>query len=58
MKLFSSFRRPFDVVWEPRFSGLATYNSEAARGIVHTKKWEEKMSALQKEYDEKMRTHG
>ena len=30
---------------------LATYNSEAARGIVHTQEWQRYMSGLQREFD-------
>lgn len=35
-----------------RFSALAAYNTEVAHGIVHTPAWDERMAALQREYDE------
>jgi hypothetical protein len=41
--------------WEPRFRVLAEYNSEVARGIIHTEAWKQKMAVLQREYDEKTR---
>jgi len=31
---------------------LAQYNSEKARGIVHTIAWKEKMRRIQEDYDE------
>lgn len=40
------------LVWRQNYDLLATYNSEVARGIVHTKEYSEKMMAIQKEYDE------
>jgi len=32
-------------------NSLATYNEERARGVVHTPEWQEKMAALQREFD-------
>lgn len=34
-----------------KFSALATYNAERARGIVHTAEWDAKMTTLQHEWD-------
>lgn len=33
------------------FSALARYNSEAARGIVHTPEWKAKMAEEQRRFD-------
>jgi hypothetical protein len=41
--------------WEPtpcRFDALATYNSEVARGVVHTAEYRAKMAALTAEFVE------
>jgi hypothetical protein len=35
-----------------KFHALATYNSEVARGIVHTAEWDDRMAALQAEFDQ------
>lgn len=35
-----------------RFKPLATYNSEVARGIVHTSQWSSRMALLQNDFDE------
>ena len=43
-------------LWDPRFSVLATYNGEVARGIVHTEAWTKKMITLQEEYNAKLTT--
>ena len=43
--------------WDKIYEPLATYNSEVARGILHTPEWELKMQILQKEYDWKMRQY-
>lgn len=37
---------------EQQFKTLATYNSEKARGIVHTEAWELKMADLQRKFNE------
>lgn len=34
-----------------KFDELARYNSEVARGLVHTDAWRSKMAALQAEFD-------
>lgn len=49
--------KPKKFKWEKQFNDLATYNSEVARGIVHTEEYILKMQGLQKQYDEKMRHH-
>jgi hypothetical protein len=33
-----------------KFSALATYNAERARGIMHTAEWDAKMADLQREW--------
>jgi hypothetical protein len=33
-----------------RFDKLATYNSEVARGLVHTPEWQKQMAELQREF--------
>lgn len=33
------------------FYTLANYNSEVARGIVHTEEWKQKMAELQVQYN-------
>ena len=39
--------------WEPyEFEALATYNSEKARGIVHTPEWVEKMKHEQERFNQ------
>jgi len=35
----------------PRYEALAVYNSERARGIVHTKGYDYMMAELQKQWD-------
>ena len=37
---------------EHRWNALATYNSEVARGLVHTPEWRKKMAEEQKLFDE------
>ena len=39
-----------------RFTELATYNSEVARGIAHTPEWVAKMAAVQVEFDDRLAT--
>lgn len=40
----------------PRWvSDLATYNSERARGIVHSPEWQERMARLQAHFDQQQR---
>lgn len=41
--------------WEERFSALAVFNAERARGIMHTAEYAEKMRAMQQEFDVKLR---
>ncbi len=46
------WRRPGK--WDPlpaEFAGLTTYNSEVARGLVHTPEWAARMARLQVEYE-------
>ncbi len=43
-----------EVFWEERFGSLATYNSEVARGIVHTPEWIQKMADMQSDYNAKI----
>jgi hypothetical protein len=38
-----------------QFNDLATYNSERARGIVHTPEWVEKMAEQQRLFDDGQR---
>jgi hypothetical protein len=33
---------------------LATFNSEVARGILHTEEWKKRMGELQKQFDAEM----
>lgn len=40
------------LVWKSEYDSLATYNSECARGILHTEEYNQKMKAIQQEYDE------
>lgn len=40
--------------WESRFDELATYNSEAGRGIQHTPEKQQRMATLQADYNAKM----
>lgn len=37
--------------WDDRFMPLANYNGECLRGIVHTPEYDERMRALQAEYN-------
>jgi hypothetical protein len=37
--------------FERGYNWLADYNSERARGIVHTPEWDAKMKKLQEQYD-------
>lgn len=37
--------------WDQKVDMLARYNSEAARGIMHTPDWKERMAALQREFN-------
>jgi hypothetical protein len=41
---------------EYRWSELATYNSERARGLVHTEEWKARMAKQQEEFNEWART--
>lgn len=47
-------RAPREEFWEVRFDALAAYNSEVARGIVHTPEWDQAMSRVQADYNAKM----
>lgn len=38
------------------FDALARYNTEVARGIVHTNDWKEQMQALQVKFEEWLAT--
>lgn len=38
--------------FQERWGDLATYNSEVARGIVHTPEYDAKMREKQKQYNE------
>ena len=44
-------RRYWNAIPE-KFWELADYNAERARGIAHTPEWDERMAALQAEFDE------
>ena len=44
--MFRRRRRPWD-----EFTVLATFNSEVARGIVHTEDWRQRMEAEQARFD-------
>lgn len=46
------------VFWEPQFQVLATFNSEVARGLLHSEEWKAKMAQTQRWYDEKLRAKG
>jgi len=37
--------------WRPVYDVLAQYNSEVARGLVHTDGWAKKMAQYQEEYN-------
>lgn len=39
---------------EIEFNQLAKYNSEVARGIMHTEEWKQKMAQLQKTYNDEL----
>jgi hypothetical protein len=41
-------RRAFE--FESNWGALATYNTEVARGLVHTPEWKAKMAEKQREY--------
>ena len=43
---------PFAGFPQDRFRGLAEYNSEVARGLVHTAVYDAKMRTLQRQYDD------
>ncbi len=45
-------RRPQAEAMPGPFHALARYNGERARGLVHTPEWDERMAALQAEFDE------
>jgi hypothetical protein len=45
------FNRPQPTALDQRFNALADYNSERARGIMHTDEWKRQMSELQAEYN-------
>jgi hypothetical protein len=36
---------------DPKFEALAVYNAECARGVVHTAEYDQRMAALQAEFD-------
>jgi hypothetical protein len=40
---------------EYRFAALAEYNTERARGIVHTEEWRKRMKKEQAKFDAEMR---
>lgn len=42
---------PF-MTWEQKVDMLARYNSEAARGIMHTPEWKELMQELQRQFNQ------
>jgi hypothetical protein len=42
---------------EYRWNDLARYNSEVARGIVHTPEWKAKMADQQRQFDEEAARH-
>ena len=53
VRLFNRKRNVSDqVVMEE--TELAAYNSERARGIVHTEWWKEYMAKLQDQFDQRM----
>jgi len=37
--------------WKSEYDDLAIYHSEVARGLVHTRYWEEKMLEIQQRYN-------
>jgi hypothetical protein len=41
-------------IWESKFSALAMFNAEKARGIMHTREYIERMRVMQDEYDKKL----
>jgi hypothetical protein len=45
-------RRDRELEFNLEWGDLATYNSEKARGIVHTPEWVKKMAWKQKAYNE------
>jgi len=42
------------ILWDSKFDALAIYNSEIARGILHSPEWIIKMRDLQQEYNDKL----
>lgn len=40
--------------WLPEFNALAQYNSEKARGIVHTPEYNKAMEIMQEKYNERL----
>ena len=44
-------RRKRRFEWCDDYSLLATYNSEVARGIVHTPEWQARMQAVQDRFN-------
>jgi hypothetical protein len=50
-KLTETERALASVPVHAKFSALATYNAERARGIMHTAEWDAKMAELQREWD-------
>lgn len=46
MSLFHRSREPYE------YSDLALYNSEKARGIVHTTEWDARMAERQERFNE------
>ena len=44
-------------IWHEKFQPLAIYNSEVARGVIHTQAWVNEMMILQEQYDDKIQKH-
>ncbi len=43
-------------VWQERFTPLAMFNADVARGVIHTKEYQERMNALQTEYNARLQS--
>lgn len=41
--------------WDDKYVPLAIFNSETARGLIHTEEWKLQMKKLQAEYDAALR---
>ena len=50
-KLVAGYRSRGLGTSDEKFHALARYNSEVARGIVHTPEWDERMRDLQSEWN-------